>query len=198
MGSLLQGGGGQAPPPQYPFPVAGGAGALVVGHLPWLRPSPAGAAGGWGKGEWQRGQRAQGTVPPSWQHPPEHPPWLGGCAAPCTQDRLSRGSPHLRRVPKPLRTLGCRGGPQRGGRGLVLGCREMEGGLRWLCIAPGPAGPRYRDGVTARGRGRGQQCPGGGSRDPAASCLHLAAALCRVSPSGAAGAKQGLRGGRGV
>lgn len=32
--------------------------------------------------------------------------------------------------------------------------------------------PRYRVSVTARGRGRGQQCPGGGSRDAAAAGPH--------------------------
>lgn len=46
-GQLLTGGGGrQAPPPQRPFLVAGDAGALAVGHLPWLHPSLAGAEAG--------------------------------------------------------------------------------------------------------------------------------------------------------
>lgn len=119
----------------------------------------------------------------------------GGYAALCTQGRLSRGSPQPRRVPKPLRTLRYGGGPQGGFMGVVSFGVEGDGGwLRWPRIAAGSAGSRYGDSVTVRGGGRGQQCPGGGSRDPAACCLHrLPAPLRRVSPSGGAGGRQGLR-----
>lgn len=70
-------------------------------------------------------------------------------------------------VPKPLRTLHC--GEDSQARLIVglLECRNIRVvGLRCPCVTPGSE----RVSVTSRGRGRGQQCPGGGSRDPAAAC----------------------------
>lgn len=75
----------------------------------------------------------------------------------------------------------------------VLGCGEMaaaEVAVRCSRICSLQV---QGQSVAARGRGQGQQCPGGGSRDPAACCPHRLLAPLPCQPLG-----QGIAGGWGM
>lgn len=124
---------------------------------------------------------AAGAVLLSWQHPLEHPPRLRGPCSPEHQGRLNRGSHCHRRIClSPSGHYSGEGSQARLIVGLLVRRKIRVMGLRCACITAGSAAPRYGTSVTARGRGRGQQCPGGGSRDPAAATRSRAGAALRA------------------
>lgn len=119
------------------------------------------------------------------------PSWGGACSP--EHQAEQRSPPSQEDVPKPLRTLHCGEGSQaRLIEGLLARRKIRVVCLRCPYITPGSAAPRYGVSGTARGRGRGQQCPGGGSRDPAAAGPHRqrtragrGPACCGLGPWGA-------------